>query len=340
MKRILSLFLIATFTFCAAPTFADDAQWVVYPGGDGPGKGKHIVLVSGDEEYRSEEALPQLGKILSTKYGFKCTVLFAIDPKTGEINPDVTNNIPGLEALKSADMMLLFTRMRTLPDDQLKHIDEFIKDGKPIVALRTSTHAFSPPGKSEYARFHWQSKEPGWEKGFGKKILGETWVNHHGGHGSQATRGILAEAQKNHPILKGIKDGDIFGPSDVYTVTTLPGDSVPLVMGQVVKGMKFDDPALDGPKNSPMMPLAWTKTYSISEGKTGRVFTTTIGASQDLSYEGTRRMVVNACFWAVGLEDKIPEKTNVDVVGEYKPTPFKFKGATKGVKPADHAWPK
>ena len=63
--------------------------WVVYEGGDGPGKGKHVVLVSGDDEYRSEELLPQLGKILAKRHGFKCTVLFAIDPATGTINPKI-----------------------------------------------------------------------------------------------------------------------------------------------------------------------------------------------------------------------------------------------------------
>src|SRR4051794_18339498 len=72
------------------------APWVVYEGSDGPGKGKHIVFVSGDEEYRSEEALPQLAKVLARHHGFKCTVLFAIDAKTGTINPNVNNNIPGL----------------------------------------------------------------------------------------------------------------------------------------------------------------------------------------------------------------------------------------------------
>ncbi|NMC22107.1 MAG: hypothetical protein GYA33_17000, partial [Thermogutta sp.] len=72
-------------------------QWVTYEGGEGPGKGKHIVLVSGDEEYRSEEALPMLGKILAKRHGFRCTVLFAIDPETGEIDPLNVTNIAGLE---------------------------------------------------------------------------------------------------------------------------------------------------------------------------------------------------------------------------------------------------
>src|SRR5208282_2884422 len=117
--------------------------WVVLDGFDGPGKGKHIVLVSGDEEYRSEEALPQLAKILAKQHGFKCTVLFAIDPKDGTINPNVNNNIPGLEALKTADLMILATRFRNLPDDQMKHIVDYIDAGKPIIGLRTATHSFN-----------------------------------------------------------------------------------------------------------------------------------------------------------------------------------------------------
>src|SRR5438105_13542708 len=101
------------------------AAGVTYEGSAGPGKGKHIVLVSGDEEYRSEEALPQLGKILAVRHGFKCTVLFAIDPNDGTINPNVSN-IPGLEALDTADLMVIFTRFRDLPDEQMKHIVDYL----------------------------------------------------------------------------------------------------------------------------------------------------------------------------------------------------------------------
>src|SRR5262245_57156431 len=103
--------------------------WVAYDGSEGPGKGKHIVLISGDEEYRSEEPLPALGKILAKHHGFNCTVLFAIDPKDGAINPNQNNNIPGLEALKTADLMIIFTRFRNLPDDQMKHIVDYVESG-------------------------------------------------------------------------------------------------------------------------------------------------------------------------------------------------------------------
>jgi hypothetical protein len=334
---VTTLRILCAAAVLAGPAVAAD-PWVVYQGTDGIGKGKHIVFISGDEEYRSEEALPQLAKILAKHHGFKCTVLFAIDPKTGTINPNVTDNIPGLESLKTADLMVIFTRFRNLPDGQMKYVADYIDAGKPVVGLRTATHAFNNGSSKAYGKYSWGSKKD-WVGGFGRHVLGETWVNHHGKHGSQATRGLIAPDAKDDPILRGIKDGDVFGPTDVYTVNLpLPGDSKPLVLGQVVAGMKPDDKPLEGPKNNPMMPVAWVKTYKGADGKPGRVFTTTMGASQDLVYEGTRRMIVNACLWATGLEDKIPDKTNVDIVGTYQPSPFRFNQEWKGTtKPAELA---
>jgi type 1 glutamine amidotransferase len=331
MQKLISLVTATMILLAAYSSFAADEHWVVYDGFDGPGKGKHIVLVAGDEEYRSEEALPQLGKILAKHHGFKCTVLFPIDPKDGTIHPNISN-IPGLEALKTADLMIIFTRFRDLPDEQMQHIVDYLETGKPIIGIRTATHAFNIPKDKKFAKY---GKD--YEQGFGRQILGETWINHHGAHGSQSQRGIIAPEAKDHPIVRGIKDGDIWGPSDVYGVRLpLPGDSQPIVLGQVLKGMKFDDPPLDGPKNDPMMPIAWTKTYETESGKKGRVFTSTLGAATDLTAEGSRRMFVNAAYWALGMEDQIPEKANVEIVGEYEPLPFKFNGFKPGVKPADH----
>src|SRR5215213_564219 len=106
----------------ALPLVLTDNPWLEVPPGTSPARGKRVVLISGDEEYRSEEALPQLAKILAKHHGFHCTVHFAIDPKDGTINPEVLNNIPGLELLKSADLMIIATRFRNLPDAQMKHI--------------------------------------------------------------------------------------------------------------------------------------------------------------------------------------------------------------------------
>jgi hypothetical protein len=99
--------------------------------------------------------------------------------------------------------------------------------------------------------------------------------------------------------------------------------------------MKPTDSPVSGKKNDPMMPVAWTKSYESKSDKTGRVFTTTMGASQDLQSEGLRRLLVNATYWTVGMEDKISAKSSVEIVGEYKPLPFKFGGFKKGVKPSD-----
>lgn len=323
------------------------AAGVVYEGASGPGQGKHIVLVSGDEEYRSEEALPQLGKILSQRHGFQCTVLFAIDPADGTINPNASN-IPGLAALDTADLLVIFTRFRDLPDEQMQHIVKYLEAGKPVVGIRTATHAFNiKPGKT-YSQYSYNANDEKYSQGFGRQVLGETWINHHGRHGSQSTRGILVKGQENHPILRGIHDGDIWGPTDVYGVRLpLPGDSQPLVLGQVLSGMNPTDPAA-GPTenrktkqtvdpNNPMMPIAWTKTYAGASGNRGRAFCSTIGAANDLTSEGTRRLLVNACYWALGLEDKIPERSNVALVGDYQPSNFKNNGFKAGVKPEDHA---
>lgn len=309
---------------------------IVLEGGSGPGKGKHIVLVSGDEEYRSEQALPQLAKILATRHGFRCTVLFAIDPKDGTINPERRDNIPGLEALDTADLMVIFTRFRDLPDEQMRHVVDYVESGRPMVAMRTATHAFELKSSNTYQKYSWNSKE--WDGGFGRQVLGETWIAHHGHHGQQSTRGIVVKGQESHPILRGIHNADIWGPSDVYEVRLpLPAGSQPLILGQVLEGMRAADPPAAGKQNDPMMPVAWVKSYTGARGKGAPVFTTTMGAAQDLENEGLRRLMVNACYWALGMEDKIPERTNVDLLGDYKPLPFKFGGFAKGIKPSDFA---
>lgn len=322
MKRLLTLIAVALTASIAS---AQENPWVVYDGFKGPGNGKHIVLVSGDEEYRSEEALPQLGKILAKHHGFKCTVLFAIDPKTGDINPNVSN-IPGLEALKTANLMIISTRYRHLPDEQMQHIVDYVEAGKPIIGMRTATHAFLGI-KGKFAKYNDNSKEAGYEGGFGRQVLGERWISHHGGHGTQSTRGILNKEQADHPILRGLKDGDIWGPTDVYGANPLKPSTV-LVYGQVLKGMNANDNPLPGKKNDPMMPIAWTRDY-----KGGRIFTTTMGASQDLEASGSRRMLVNASYWCVGMEKQITPTLFVDVVGDYQPSRFGTKNAKQGVRP-------
>jgi hypothetical protein len=326
MKSLL--FLVLSLLSVAAAQA--DERWLVFPGGEGPGAGKHIVLIAGDHEYRSEEAMPQLGKILSQHHGFQCTVLFPIDPETGEINPENVTNIPGLEALETADLAILGLRFRNLEDDQMKRIVDYAESGRPMMALRTSTHPFNIPADRKYHKYTWNNRDESFRGGFGKQILGETWVSHHGKHGKESTRGLIADP--DHPIARGIEDGEIWGPTDVYEVKLpLSGDGHAVVLGQILTGMNPDDPPVTDSRNDPMMPIAWTRSY-----KGGRIFVTTMGSADDLPSEGVRRMLVNAAFWCLGMEDQVQGDLDVSIVGEYQPTAFGFGKYIKGKRPSDY----
>jgi len=355
MKKIYFLFIGLALFACkemktektpdATPVKETPKQWIVFEGNDS--NSKHIVLVSGDEEYRSEEALPQLAKILSKHHGFKCTVLFAQNPeKPGIVDANYVKNIPGLESLESADMMVLFTRFRALPDEQMQHFENYLKAGNPLIAIRTATHAFNfkENDSTNYAHYSnaYSGEKTEWADGFGRLVLGEKWHTHHGHHKHQSTRGVFPEEGHNNPITNGIKSGEIWGPTDVYGVRLpLPGDGQPVILGQVINrkgefdendlffGMRPTDTELasennEGLKvNDVLMPIAWTKSYQIPEGKSGKAFTSTIGAASDMMNESVRRLLVNGVFWTMDLP--VPEKANVDLVGQYNPSAYGFK---------------
>lgn len=323
---LLMAAMIGIFAVTALPA----ADTVVFEGKSGPGVGKHIVFLSGDEEYRSEEGLPQLAKILAERHGFKCTVLFAINPTNGTIDPNYNKSLPGAEALDSADVIVMLLRFREWPDAQMKHFVDAYLAGKPIIALRTSTHAFnySTDSKSPYAKFSWNSTA--WPGGFGKQVLGETWIAHHGAHKKEATRGIIEPSARDNPILRGVDD--IFCTTDVYTANP-PQDVTILVRGEVLSGMNPTNLPVTGPKNNPMQPVAWTRLYRNETGNTNRIFCTTMGAATDLTNEGLRRLIVNAIFWGENLQ--VPDKVDVRLVGPYHPTMYGFDGFVRGVKPDD-----
>ncbi len=319
-------------------SLALSAAGVTYHGGSGAGRGKHIVLVAGDDaEYHSEQALPALAKILAVHHGFTCTVLFSINPEDGTIDPRAKRNIPGLDALKTADLLILFIRWRDLPDDQMKEFVDYVESGRPVLALRTGTHPFELHASRTYEKWSWDSKVPGWEGGFGRKVLGETWVAHHGDHGHQSTRGWFAPGAKKSPILRGINDGEIWGPTDTYEVR-LPMQATcqPLLLGQVLSWLSPEGSPVAG-KNDPMMPIAWTNTFTTERGQKARAFTSTIGAADDIENQALRRMIVNAVYWTLGMEGVIPQKANVAFVGKYDPHSFLNEIYTAGVKPSDLA---
>jgi hypothetical protein len=303
-----------------------DPLWLEFAGDNElPGAGARVVLISGDEEYRSEESMPMLGKILSERHGFHCTVLFAIDPTTGIINPTNQTNIPRLEALAQADVMIIATRFRQLPPEQLRWVADYVKAGKPVIGLRTATHAFT--GEAETDGLKW--------KDFGLVVLGETWVNHHGKHKVEGARAVIEPAHAEHPILRGVKD--IFGPSDVYGVVHLNPEAQILLRGEVTASLDPSSPAVAGPQNSPMMPLAWVREYQVPGGKRGRAFCSTIGAAVDLLSEDLRRLIVNAVYDFAGKA--VPANADVRFVEPFEPSFYGFLDGeawtTRGLKPAD-----
>lgn len=324
-------FALATSCPAAEEPPAKDNTSITYEPKDGPGRGKHIVLLAGDEEYRSEEALPMLAKILSQRHGFKCTVLFSLDAD-GTINPNKSDSLSNPAALDSADAIVMSLRFRKWPEDAAKHFAEAIERGVPVIGLRTSTHAFNGV-QGKYKDLN----------SFGKRVLGEQWVSHWGRHKAEATRGIIEAGAKDDPLLRGVTD--VFGTSDVYEAYP-PADAKILLRGQVLKGMSpSDDPASYDKKrstdkasqnvNEPMMPIAWSREVKNAAGKTNRILTTTMGAATDLLSEDLRRLVINGVYW--GLELPVPDKADVTYVDDYQPLMYGFNSYRKGLKPSDHA---
>ncbi len=257
-----------------------------------------------------------------------------IDPETNKIKPDYQTNIPGMQLIDDADLVILGLRFRHLPDDQMKHFVDYVDAGKPIIGTRTSTHSFNYPNDSDskYVDYGFNSKN--WQGGFGQQVLGDTWISHHGQHRVQSCRGVIKDGQEDHPILKGVQD--VWGPSDVYGIRNLPEAATVLLDGAVLQGMRPDDEPVDGKQNDPMMPIAWTKSFKSKSGVDARIFCTTMGASTDFECEDLRRMVVNASYWCLDMTDSIPASANVDYVGEYKPTEFGFGNFDTNKSPSDY----
>lgn len=333
-RRLRSLFsCLALIATCVVAHGATNEQWLSYPGGNGPGKGKRIVLIAADQEYRSEESMPMMAKILSTHHGFDCTVLFAVNDK-GEVDPTMPvypekgkvfkeHHIPGLEHLATADLVIFFPRLLTLPMAERGLIVKYIDSGRPIISIRTGNHGFHAalPYKINGKQVRW-----------GEDVLGGSFMSHHGNWQADSTRGIIVAEQKDHPILIGVSD--IWGKSDVYRTykegTSLPTNCTALVWGQPLLGRKHDDPP--NPKLEPL-PVAWFKHWQTSDGKKARVFHTTMGSAHDFQSAGLRRMIINAAYWGMGLESAITPNRSVDIVGTYQPRESGFNYQKLGVVP-------
>ncbi len=333
MVKLLNQMLcaLAIFASCAVVHADDSQQWLTYAGGEGPGKGKRIVLIAADQEYRSEQSMPMMAKILSQHHGFDCTVLFAVNDQ-GDVDPTMPvypekgkelkpHHIPGLEQLATADLVIFFTRLLTLPMGERELIVRYIDSGKPIIALRTANHGFHAalPYKINGKQVDW-----------GNDVLGGSFMEHHGRWHADSTCGTIVPEQKDHPILIGVSD--IWGNSDVYRTykkgASLPANCTALVWGQPLMGRNHDD----APNTAlEPLPVAWFKNWQTSEGKSALVFQSTMGSGTDLQSAGLRRLIINAAYWGMGMESAITPTRSVDIVGTYQPLESGFDYQALGV---------
>jgi len=241
-----------------------------------------IVFVAGDHEYGGEQTLPLLAAELEKSYNFQTKVLTSFPNQNGE------KNIPGLEALKNADLAVFYLRWRQLVPEQLALIEEYLKTGKPVMGFRTTTHAFNFPKNHPSEKWNAFGEfalnaPPGW---------GGKAAHTHYGHESSTDVSVIEKA-KNHPILTGVEP-NFHVRSWLYRV--LPDyptkGSEWLLMGKAVKP---DKAAIENP-------VAWIGTNSFG----AKIFTTTMGHPEDFSVESFQRLLVNAIHWELGL--KIPKK--------------------------------
>jgi len=247
---------------------------------DGAGQPPSIVFVTGDHEYSSERTMPLLAAALEKDFGCRTTVLYATEPG-GRRNESYEKNIPGLEALKTADLAVFFLRWRQLPQEQLDLIQAYLDSGRPLVGFRTTSHGFKYPDGDP--RAHWNAfgefafgTPPGW----GGKA-GHT----HYGHDS-STDVAYADGAAGNPILQGV-DKSFHVRSWLYKVRPMypPTNATWLLVGTAVNP---DHPA-------EVNPVAWT--WQTQQG--ARSFYTSMGHPEDFGVESFQRLVVNAIFWAL-----------------------------------------
>lgn len=291
-------------------------------------RSKHIVFVSGEEEYRSEESFPMIAKILERETGAKVSFCFSVD-SSGYIDPNNTRHIGDLEKLKDADLMVIFARFRALPEDELKYIKDYVESGKPIIGLRTSTHAFL---YKEDSLKHMNNEWP-------TKVFGQQWITHHGhfDDGNKPLTSVYYANKMMQPILRGVKPFDAY--SWLYHVDggqwKLQGDCNILLKGKSLKSNHEMEGNLE--KFPLTNPVAWTKTYTTNSGKTSKVFFTTLGHPYDFKDASMRKLLLNSILWTLDAENKIPENgVNADPVDIYQPSNSGFgQKYKKGVKLVD-----
>lgn len=214
--------------------------------------GPKVILVSASEEYASHESLAKLQEDLE-KEGAVCFRAF------GE---DKGNGVPGLEKLKEADVMVLFTRRIVLPAEQMELVTRHVDSGKPLVGIRTASHGI-------------QNWEPD-VKSFDKEVLGGSYDGHY--KNDEPAVITIGEDKKDHPVFKGVAPFGTEGK--LYKNEHLADDAVVLMTAKSPAGEQ---------------PVTWTRQH-----RGGKVFYTSLGVQKDFENADFRKLLVNAVRWAAG----------------------------------------
>lgn len=229
---------------------------------------KQLLVMAGEGEYRSAVSMRAIADLLDAELDV------TIEYKT----PDVMRDMPdfpestfgGLDGLSHADLLIIFTRMRRLPHDEMEALDAYCRRGGNIIGLRTSSHAFRYPSSSRWAT---------WNDGFGRDVLGTPWVSHHG----QDTHSEVTKRDGvRHEIIDDLPHS-ITVRSWLYR-TDMSSDCRPLLWGRALGDDTVEDPE----------PVAWTRTPGDQ-----RIFFTSLGHAEDLAVPAVQRLLVNATTWAL-----------------------------------------
>jgi nicotinamidase-related amidase/type 1 glutamine amidotransferase len=231
---------------------------------------RSILFVIGEDEYKTEVTLPAFAQQELEPRGFNVRIVHA--------DAEDKNDFPGLPvAATRADLLFVSVRRRTPHKGQLDAIREFAAEGKPIVGIRTASHAFAARDRNAALTGDLET----WQE-FDAQVLGGSYTGHHGDgpHVALAT----APGAERHPILRGIDYHHFVGNGSLYKVAPLAGSTTPLVIGSI-------------PQQNPE-PVAWTNT---SRAGQSRVFYTSLGHPDDFQQPAFRKLLLNGICWTLGI---------------------------------------
>ena len=236
---------------------------------------KNIVFLLGEPEYQSHVTMPVFAKELQQETGANISVSIS------SIIPDhpkfLESEFANLEKLAEADLMVVYTRFRVLPDSQMRMILSYLDSGRPVVGLKTANHAFKFPEESPYSE---------WNLGFGQKVLGAPWRTHYGG--SYGTTVQQVPDMADHPVLNGVNSA-FRVRSWLYHVLPLTEECEPVLIGST------EDPEKDSSTDNP---VAWLSSHNGA-----RVFYTSMGHPEDFEIPSFVRLLKNGISWALEVSE-------------------------------------